>query len=62
MARITQSSQIALFSLWSCNQSEAGKKTRCRSIFFNEKKNILYDSLNKIKPTNISDSSVSSYV
>ena len=28
MARITQNRRIALFSLWSFNQSEAGKKKR----------------------------------
>ena len=43
MARITQNRGIALFSLRSFNQSEAGKK-RMWKYLFNEKKNIFYDS------------------
>ena len=42
MARITQNRGIALFSLRSFNQSEAGKK-RMWKYLFNEKKNILYE-------------------
>ena len=38
MARITQNRQIALFSLWSFNQSEAGKKTRRRNICLMKRK------------------------
>ena len=42
MARITQNRQIAVFSLWSFNQSEAGKrKKRMQKYLFNEKKNIM---------------------
>ena len=37
MARITQNKRIALFSLWSFNQSESGKK-RCRNICLMERK------------------------
>ena len=33
MARITQNKQIALFSLWSFNQSEAGKRKKDVEIF-----------------------------
>ena len=32
MARVTKNRQIALFSLWSLNQIEAGKKKGCRNI------------------------------
>ena len=32
MARITQNRRIALFSLWSFNQSEAGKKNDVKTI------------------------------
>ena len=39
MARETQNRRIVLFSFWSFNQSEAGKK-----YLFNKKKNILYDT------------------
>ena len=42
MARITQNRQIAVFSLWSFNQSEVGKrKKRMQKYLFNEKKNIM---------------------
>ena len=42
MARITQNWQIAVFSLWSFNQSEAGKRNnRMQKYLFNEKKNIM---------------------
>ena len=51
MARITQSRRIVLFLLWSFNQSEVGKKDV--EIFFNEKKNILYNSQSITKSTNI---------
>ena len=69
MARITQNRRKALFSLWSFNQSEAGKKTKKTTTtkqqqqqkknkmlkyLFNERKNILYDSQNSIKSTNVS--------
>ena len=40
MARITQNRRMALFSLCSFNQSEAGKK-KMRKYLFNEKKSIL---------------------
>ena len=53
MARITQNRRIALFSLWPFNQSEVGKK-KMEKYLFNEKKNILYDSQNTIKSSNIS--------
>ena len=53
MARITQIRRIALFSLWSFNQSEAGKK-RIWKYLFNEKKNVLYDSESIIKSTHVS--------
>ena len=47
MARITQNRRIALFSLWSFNQSEAGEKKSTWKYLFNEKKHILYDSIIK---------------
>ena len=54
MASITQNKRIALFSLWSFNQTEAGKrKKRSRNICLMEK-NILYDNQSMIKFTNIS--------
>ena len=37
--RITENKRIALFSLWSFNQSEAGKK--CRNIYLMETKIML---------------------
>ena len=40
MARITQNRRIGLFSLWSFNQSEAGKKKKkgCRNICLTKRK------------------------
>ena len=38
MARITQNRRIALFSLWSFNQSEAEKKKECRNICLTKRK------------------------
>ena len=38
MARITQSRQIALFSLQSFNQSEGGKEKECRNIYLTKRK------------------------
>ena len=37
MARVTKNRQIALFSLWSLNQIEAGKKKKDVEIFVQQK-------------------------
>ena len=38
MARITQNRHVALFSLWSFNQSGTEKKKRCRNICLMKRK------------------------
>ena len=53
MARATQNRRIALFSLCSFNQNEAGGK-KIKKYSFNEKKNIVYDRQNIIKSTSVS--------
>ena len=54
MARITQNRPIALFSLWSFNQSKAGKEKKDVEIFALQKEKILYDNQSIIKSTHIS--------
>ena len=48
MAKIAQNRQIALCSLWSFNQSEAGKKKQKKIVFMRPK--------NIVKSTNVSQS------
>ena len=64
VARITQSRRIALFSLWSFNQNEAGGKqkkkkkkeeeTRCSNIYLMKRKIFFMIAKNIIKSTNVS--------
>ena len=50
MAKITQNRRIALFSLWSFNQGEAGKKKK-RKIVFMIAKTIFSKKMAKLKVT-----------